>query len=63
MARRAYEENAAPRFLTKKQGVNKLVKENVVLQMKNIHKNFTGVKALQAVDFSLREGRNSRADG
>ena len=24
--------------------------------MKNIHKNFTGVKALQAVDFSLREG-------
>ncbi|OLA86919.1 MAG: sugar ABC transporter ATP-binding protein [Roseburia sp. 40_7] len=32
------------------------MKENVVLQMKNIHKNFTGVKALQAVDFSLREG-------
>ena len=36
--------------------MNELVKENVVLQMKNIHKNFTGVKALQAVDFSLREG-------
>ena len=32
------------------------MKENVVLQMNNIHKNFTGVKALQAVDFSLREG-------
>ena len=52
----AYEENAASRFLTNEQGVNELVKENVVLQMKNIHKNFTGVKALQAVDFSLREG-------
>ncbi len=30
--------------------------ENVVLQMKNIHKSFPGVRALQAVDFTLRSG-------
>ena len=30
--------------------------ENIVLEMKNIHKSFPGVKALQAVDFKLREG-------
>ena len=32
------------------------MKDNIVLEMKNIHKNFTGVKALQAVNFTLREG-------
>lgn len=30
--------------------------EKNVLQMKNIHKSFPGVRALQGVDFSLREG-------
>lgn len=30
--------------------------EKIVLQMKNIHKSFPGVRALQGVDFSLREG-------
>ena len=30
--------------------------EHVLLQMKNIHKSFPGVKALQAVDFDLRAG-------
>lgn len=30
--------------------------ENVVLQMKNIHKSFPGVRALQGVDFTLRKG-------
>ncbi|MCI5901061.1 MAG: sugar ABC transporter ATP-binding protein [Blautia sp.] len=30
--------------------------EHVLLQMKNIHKSFPGVKALQAVDFELRAG-------
>ncbi len=34
----------------------KLVKENVVLEMKNIHKSFPGVRALQNVDFTLCEG-------
>ncbi len=29
---------------------------DIVLQMKNIHKSFPGVKALQAVDFTLRSG-------
>ncbi len=32
------------------------MKENAVLVMKNIHKSFPGVKALQGVDFKLREG-------
>lgn len=36
--------------------VNRLVNEKNVLQMKNIHKSFPGVRALQGVDFSLREG-------
>ncbi len=30
--------------------------ENRVLEMKNIHKNFPGVRALQSVDFNLNEG-------
>ena len=30
--------------------------ENIVLQMKNIHKSFPGVRALQGVDFTLRKG-------
>ena len=32
------------------------MKENSVLEMKNIYKSFPGVKALQAVDFTLCEG-------
>jgi simple sugar transport system ATP-binding protein len=32
------------------------VKDNIVLQMKNIHKSFPGVRALQGVDFTLRKG-------
>lgn len=36
--------------------VNALVKENAILEMKNIHKSFPGVRALQAVDFTLCEG-------
>ena len=32
------------------------MKENSVLEMKNIYKRFPGVKALQAVDFTLCEG-------
>ena len=32
------------------------MKENAVLEMKNIHKSFPGVRALQAVDFTLCEG-------
>lgn len=32
------------------------MKENTVLEMKNIHKSFPGVRALQGVDFSLCEG-------
>lgn len=32
------------------------MKENSVLEMKNIHKSFPGVRALQAVDFRLCEG-------
>lgn len=32
------------------------MKENAVLEMKNIHKSFPGVRALQGVDFSLCEG-------
>ncbi len=31
-------------------------KDNAVLRMRNIHKSFPGVKALQGVDFTLREG-------
>ena len=30
--------------------------ENIVLKMRNIHKSFPGVRALQGVDFTLREG-------
>lgn len=33
-----------------------LVKENSVLEMRNIHKSFPGVRALQGVDFTLCEG-------
>ena len=36
--------------------VNTLVKEKSVLEMRNIHKSFPGVRALQAVDFTLCEG-------
>ena len=36
--------------------MNTLVKENSVLEMKNIYKSFPGVKTLQAVDFTLCEG-------
>lgn len=43
-------------FCKKRNEVNALVQENVVLEMKNIHKGFPGVKALQGVDFTLREG-------
>ncbi len=32
------------------------MKENAILEMKNIHKSFPGVKALQDVDFALRKG-------
>lgn len=32
------------------------MKDKYVLKMKNIHKSFPGVKALQGVDFSLKEG-------
>lgn len=32
------------------------MKDRTVLEMKNIHKNFPGVRALQGVDFSLCEG-------
>ncbi len=32
------------------------MKENSVLEMKNIHKSFPGVRALQGVDFTLCEG-------
>ena len=32
------------------------MKENIVLEMKNIHKSFPGVRALQGVDFSLCKG-------
>jgi len=32
------------------------VNEKSVLEMRNIHKNFPGVRALQAVDFNLNEG-------
>ena len=37
-------------------GVNTLVKEKAVLEMKNIHKSFPGVRALQGVNFTLCEG-------
>ena len=30
--------------------------ENIVLKMRNIHKSFPGVRALQGVDFTLCEG-------
>lgn len=32
------------------------MKEKAILEMKNIHKNFPGVRALQGVDFTLCEG-------
>ena len=32
------------------------MKENSVLEMRNIHKSFPGVRALQGVDFTLQEG-------
>ena len=32
------------------------MKEKSVLEMRNIHKSFPGVRALQAVDFTLCEG-------
>ena len=32
------------------------MKENIVLEMKNIHKSFPGVRALQGVDFKLCKG-------
>lgn len=38
------------------EGVNRLVKDKPVLQMRNIHKSFPGVRALQGVDFTLCEG-------
>lgn len=37
-------------------GVNPLVKDKHILEMRNIHKSFPGVKALQGVDFTLCEG-------
>jgi len=39
-----------------KKGVNALLKENIVLEMKDIQKSFPGVRALQSVDFRLCEG-------
>ena len=36
--------------------VNVRVEDNAVLQMRNIHKSFPGVRALQGVDFTLRKG-------
>lgn len=32
------------------------MQDNVVLKMRNIHKSFPGVRALQSVDFTLRKG-------
>lgn len=45
-----------PRFFIKIKGVNTLVKDKSVLEMRNIHKSFPGVRALQGVDFTLCEG-------
>lgn len=39
-----------------REGVNELVKEKSVLEMRNIHKTFPGVRALQGVDFTLCKG-------
>ena len=36
--------------------MNALVRENAILEMRNIHKSFPGVRALQGVDFTLCEG-------
>lgn len=36
--------------------MNTLVKDKSVLEMRNIHKSFPGVRALQGVDFTLCEG-------
>ena len=44
------------RAFFKKRRVDALVKEKTVLEMRNIHKSFPGVRALQGVDFSLCEG-------
>ena len=43
-------------FFNKFKGVNTLVKDRSVLEMRNIHKSFPGVHALQGVDFTLCEG-------
>ena len=32
------------------------MEDNIVLKMRNIHKIFPGVRALQGVDFTLRKG-------
>ena len=32
------------------------MEQNVVLEMRDISKNFTGVRALSQVDFTLRKG-------
>ncbi len=32
------------------------MKESALLEMRNIHKSFPGVRALQGVDFTLRKG-------
>ena len=39
------------------------MEQNVVLEMRDISKNFTGVRALSHVDFTLRKGENPRTDG
>ncbi len=39
-----------------KKGVKTLLNEKTVLEMRNIHKSFPGVRALQGVDFTLAEG-------
>lgn len=43
-------------FHKKFKGVNAQVKDKSVLEMRNIHKSFPGVRALQGVDFTLCEG-------
>lgn len=45
-----------PRRILSFEEVDWNVKENVVLEMRNIHKSFPGVRALQGVDFTLRKG-------
>ncbi len=48
--------SGSERALCNEEGVTVPVKEHSVLEMRNIHKYFPGVKALQKVDFTLREG-------